>query len=409
MISIISEDEQSHFLDAYNKQKPRVKKIPLMDRNPETGWPLLQVSLFTPTSTDHGTMGYEPVLGGGDCHVFFTAAYALATLLLKTPGKAIITNASGKILTPSDFSIHRGDHLHMLLQGYTFKHPTGIEIQTRDGYGATKILDILLPREIYDETSDKTIPLPMTLSHQLSDNLSMAFAYILDDTQDTDVEEWGSYHQQSGYSEEQINDAIRKEMAVFDKNKGQIYMDLGCFLTEAKIDPLVIQLFSLLFRVPDYLRIQQDYRASLTPADASDDKTTLPMTDETAIMNRAYHSTLQQLSAALARSSDASVLREREAITLRQELKMKLSQLQEMSPSHTAHFFHAPSPSTHCPPSLSIASVLSLLSDNAPLEHVVEEISKDSILKHELSHELGGIQAFLDGDDTATQERPESP
>ena len=46
-INVISEEAQSNLLESYNAGKEKSEIIPLVQRNANTGWPLLQVSLFS--------------------------------------------------------------------------------------------------------------------------------------------------------------------------------------------------------------------------------------------------------------------------------------------------------------------------------------------------------------------------
>lgn len=94
-VNFLSESSQERVLNEANESKKRYEKIPLVPRNANSGWPLLQVSLFSPNSENSNQ--YEHALGGGKCHYFHIGAFNIACLLAKLPGKMnIIGNYNEK-------------------------------------------------------------------------------------------------------------------------------------------------------------------------------------------------------------------------------------------------------------------------------------------------------------------------
>ena len=60
------EEKQIEALKTFNPNPKSPDVIPLVRRNLNTGWPLLQVSLYSPVGNDTSTtVLYEPALGGG--------------------------------------------------------------------------------------------------------------------------------------------------------------------------------------------------------------------------------------------------------------------------------------------------------------------------------------------------------
>ena len=60
-VILFSEEEQVELLEKYNRDKKKHEVIPLMPRNLNTGWPLIQASLFSVDPDD--SEQYIPILG----------------------------------------------------------------------------------------------------------------------------------------------------------------------------------------------------------------------------------------------------------------------------------------------------------------------------------------------------------
>lgn len=234
-IHSFSEEEQDPILSRHNETRTEHNKIPQLLRNYKSGWPLLQVSLFSLNDT-LDPIKYEHVLGGGICHFFYIGAFNFASLLTKIPG-------SMDIITPYPITPKReqvkADNVLLFLKAFSIHHKKlGIKItSTSGGYG--KNLAISLP----EGNADK-----------LRDALADSFSFALKER--TSIKAIGGWND-SGYTQKQIEEAINTDVAVFIN--GQIFIDLGMFLKKAVKDKEVSALFKVLFKVDAFLELKKKH------------------------------------------------------------------------------------------------------------------------------------------------------
>lgn len=231
-----SEEEQAPILNRYNEMMREGDKIQGFLRNYNSGWPLLQVSLFSMAIGTTDPIKYEHVLGGGNCHFFHIGAFNLASLLTKIPGNMDITTPYPK--NPKR-ELVKADNVLLFLKAYSIHHKKfGIKISSKsNAYG--KILSVELPmgnsKKLCDELAD-------SLSFALKKRLSIKAIGGMDNP---------------GYTQKQIEEAINPEVAVFIN--GQIFIDLGIFLEQQVKDKEVIELFKHLFKVDEFSALKKEY------------------------------------------------------------------------------------------------------------------------------------------------------
>lgn len=230
----ISEDQQAPLLEDYNRGRRRPEIIPWVQRNATTGWPLLQISLFSISPDDKDR--YEPALGGGKCHSINIGAYNLAVLLSKIPGPIEIGSAGGLrgrgVIDPRKLRVERiGD----FLAGYRFHHRhTGISIvSATQGYGQMVTM---------------TVPEGQSEALQGPINNVFAFAFLKDQPLDQ-IAGWNT----NSYSIQEIQDALDHEVATL--SNGQIFIDLGMFLEQAVNDPEITSYFRDIFKVDAFSQL----------------------------------------------------------------------------------------------------------------------------------------------------------
>src|SRR5579864_6586555 len=137
----ITEEAQQAKVDEYNKDKRGpLTKMPVVPRNAETGWPLLQVSAFSAI----GGARYEPVLGGMKCHEFPIAHFFLASLLIHVEGRKSVLDIKDAELPLEQFTLNNLYGDAHLLDGFTFQHRHGaIIISTQTGaFGKTTTVTV---------------------------------------------------------------------------------------------------------------------------------------------------------------------------------------------------------------------------------------------------------------------------
>lgn len=233
-LTFFSEQDQQAILVAHNHAKPRTKTIPLVDRNAQTGWPLLQVSLFTPSVAD--TQRYEHALGGGKCHYFYIGAFNFASMIAKVPGKMTVT---GNYEAPKDVNDLKIDNVAMFLEKFSVHHHVlGLKITSESGaYGKT--LDVICP----EGNPDK-----------LRQGLDYSFSFAM--RSGAKMTSIGAWKDSPSLSKEEIQDGINEEVAIF--SGGQIFVDLGEFLEQKVKDPELKEYFKTIFKVDEFVALQQD-------------------------------------------------------------------------------------------------------------------------------------------------------
>lgn len=228
-VTYFSEDDQLAPLTQYNAGKKPHLQIPVVPRNFETGWPLLQVSLYSVISSAN-EIRYDPVLGGGKCHAFGTDYFSLACLLSKVPGTIEVSNTEGRV-DEKQFNL---TNVHLFLQDFYFHHKqSGVKISSKSGaYG--KILNIVIPDCDVSTFSQDGFRFAKENGARLAN--------------------FGSYDEFKGYTSREIRQAIKKEQAIFAH--GQIFVDFGAFLGQSENKELN-DFFRDIFKVDEFLSLKQ--------------------------------------------------------------------------------------------------------------------------------------------------------
>lgn len=229
LIAPLNEEKQKTVLDGHNKDKKKLETIPLVLRNFHSGWPLIQVSLF---SLEAGTMPmYGHVLGGGKCHLFYIGAFHLASIIAKITGNTKISGPKGEV-RPEIFNL---DNVNEFLDHFSFFHQKlGFTmISKADTHGKT--LDIQIP------VGDPSI---------LREALFKMFAFALKQKKITDIGSW----KDKSYSLQLIKESINEEVAIF--HNGQIFIDLGAFLDLKIGDQELKDYFCRAFKVDDFIHLK---------------------------------------------------------------------------------------------------------------------------------------------------------
>ena len=230
----ISEDSQKSAIELYNSSKKPYEKIPLMQRNIYTGWPLLQVSFFNVTQADGASIKYEHALGGGKCHYFHVGAFNLAHLLTKIPGPIEIKANRNKKAERNDLQLV---NVEMFLDNFNVHHKRiGMSISSKSGaYG--KVLSIKIPE-------GDSIKLTEALEHPFTFSLKPKSGYRT----------IGGWHDIPSQTETDIRNKIRDDVATF--LNGQIFLDFSTLLAEKVQDKEVTDYFKAIFKVDEFLQLQ---------------------------------------------------------------------------------------------------------------------------------------------------------
>lgn len=231
-IRIISERAQMMFLRPANELRRDPEKIPVMDRNAESGWPLFQVSLFTPLEED--PTKYEPALHGGNCSFFYFGAFGFAGLLTRIPGMIDVVGNFG-----SEHSIDkvRLDQVGLFTEEFNIHHRhLGFRVHSSmGGYGKSLSVDY-----------------PIKKSDRFASALSRAFSLALNDGDELLDIGIGEYL--SSYTAEQIEAAVDPAVAIF--SEGQIFADLGKFLEEYVNEPHLTDYFKQIFKIEEFMALK---------------------------------------------------------------------------------------------------------------------------------------------------------
>ena len=224
----VSEEVQQVAVAKYNENKKKTyDKMPLVLRNQETGWPLLQVSFFTST----GDGRYEPALGGAKCHDFPIPHFCLAMLFAHVDGaKSAIDSFRKEKITMNEFGLH---NMVKLLYGFEFTHTHyGITIATHSsqlGKETTLSLGI-------DEAAAKV------LSRALHD----AFDKSLLPTAKNNIKQFGAFDNPNNpnyakYSAATLRAAVNPDCSVF--YNGNLFIDLGLLIQDKACREFLKQVF----------------------------------------------------------------------------------------------------------------------------------------------------------------------
>lgn len=225
--------EEEKQIEAIQRFQPNPKShevIPLVRRNLNTGWPLLQVSLYSPVVSDTSTtVLYEPALGGGKCHSINIGVFSFACLLSKIPGPMNTTLPRQKKVARDSLRLEK---ISTFLHGYTACHLTsGITISSRsNGYGYQVVV----------ETAQGD-------SQLLSYHLTRLFQFGL---KDDSITNFAETLVEFNYTQSQIESALNPERAIF--SNGQIYIDFGKFLTEVVQAKELVEYFEEIFKVNQF-------------------------------------------------------------------------------------------------------------------------------------------------------------
>ena len=218
--------EDQEFIKESNKTLSKYEKIPLLPRNSETSWPLLQISYFGQTAEGK----YELATGGGKCHNFNMPFYFLARLLEKTFIR-FKTNTLDRLFRSIGAGTYELDGSPQIKIGNTYDQCAGYNI---DGI---YINDMENPK---DELGNKL--------HNIQN--------LIQTTRDNRIHRpdriffIGEYEDKVAYTKEQLQKAIKRpELAIFiaGQNEGQIYVDLGELFEN--IDKGVFEFFENIFQV----------------------------------------------------------------------------------------------------------------------------------------------------------------
>src|SRR3990167_2220286 len=237
-IVFYSAEEQQPVLTVYNQQYPGTgkaigKAIPIVPRNFNSGWPLLQVSLYSPVGEGEA-LKYECVLGGGDCHYFLIGAFSLACLLTSIPGKKEMF-VGDRVIPPEQW--HLGV-VEQFLYEFSFCHPgLGIKIISKGGGGYGKTLQVTVPS---------------SGGEALMPKLTSVFSFAVPRGEITDIPGWPHDLQ---YTPVQISQAINPDVAIF--HSGQIFVDLGLLLDKVG-DTELKELFERIFNVAGFLALRDE-------------------------------------------------------------------------------------------------------------------------------------------------------
>lgn len=239
-----STDDQSSHLAAHNQTVSKAQnKIPLVPRNFESGWPLLQVSLFYPIVTSD-CIKYTQVLGGGKCHYFYVGAFNFANLLTSIPGNIKVQDSHRRDPTPEKFKI---DFVERFLEGFSFEHSKlHIEVRMKGSGGYGKALVVKVPDDphnLLQTALDEPLHYALVDKSPLGKsigwgNRAAAFKTALDE----------------GRTADYIREQVKTNAAVF--SHGQIFLDLGHLLDQTN-NPEVKEYLEAIFQVQQFNDLKQ--------------------------------------------------------------------------------------------------------------------------------------------------------
>ena len=226
-IIVVPEEGQVELISRFNINH---KYIPIVKRNQLSGWPLLQVSLYTQVEdTDGGVELYEPALGGGKCHSINIGAFNLACLLTSVPGPMCIElfGSRHKKIEKVREQV-RMEFVGAFLHGYSITHlGVGVAISSKsNSYGY-----------------DVGVKAAEGNSDLLAGALSRVFSFAVKNESVVDLAMWNSPR----YVSREIEESLDNDVAIF--SNGQIFVDLGLFLVNSVKDKDLIQYFRDIFKV----------------------------------------------------------------------------------------------------------------------------------------------------------------
>lgn len=216
IIAILPEQQLS--IKKHNETLEKSAQIPLVPRNQQTGWPLLQAGMLALIDEK-----YQPVLGGGKCHDLSLGHYFFALLLKEVKLINVTTDIQDNL--QKQISRKEGAFL-VALQGL------GIKVSvTKEHYGNQSHVEI--PGATAEEIkifNKALIKLPNTAAPNIC-----------------------FFHQGTGkgnqpeYSQVEILKILETTATVF--LDGLFYIDLGEFLKTTKLNDELLATFKNIFQV----------------------------------------------------------------------------------------------------------------------------------------------------------------
>ncbi|MFA6302078.1 MAG: hypothetical protein WC627_02975 [Legionella sp.] len=207
-------------------------KIPWVQRNIHSGWPLLQVSLFLHV----GSEIYEPYLGGGKCHFFYPSVLSLAKLIAQIPGKITLVNSYG---VPLDAEFLNDKYIDKILDGFRAEHKK-LGIKIRFGHSA------------YGKTLDIAVPvIDLAAEYEGSLNQAMADAFHFAKKSGGVLTDFANWNQELRYTAAEIINELNPNHAIFFED--QVYVDFGDLLKHYVKNEEVIKFFQQVFKVQEFM------------------------------------------------------------------------------------------------------------------------------------------------------------
>ena len=233
VLTVSNEDTQRELLTAYNNTLPKDGRIPLIPRNVDTGWPLLQVSFLSPSMRVQGE--YEPALGGGKCHSFHVEAFNFSALLTKISGPIEIIGDHGQKIDKKNFSI---DSVHKFMKTFHMQHKgIGFMIDSNaGGYGRSLTIE-QCPAGDADKFA-VCLERCADFAYRLGCELPL-------------IGPWDRGLNIPSYTEADIISRINPDVAVVVG--GQVFIDLGKFLQQKVQDEELMDYLQTIFKVDEFL------------------------------------------------------------------------------------------------------------------------------------------------------------
>lgn len=235
MLIIPLPTEQQAAISETNRTLKSTHRIPLLLRNENSGWPLLQISLFSPADD-----GYTPVLGGGDCMFLSIPAFFFSKLFADAYKGGHYSTHQHSFTSGTDALYHLRD----IKGGYSFEHKRlGIAVKETMGMYKSRMLHFTIGEH---SVSDK---LRLALSHNIDRLLGGEDATI----QNFSLSRDNTYS--LIYKEEQLLEACKPGETIF--YQGQYFVDLGKLLNDCGLDGESIEYLQTIFKVVEFKKAKQ--------------------------------------------------------------------------------------------------------------------------------------------------------
>ena len=213
----------------YNQSQNAANLIPWTLRNLSTGWPLLQVTLYSVQTTTPETL-YEAALGGGDCHFFYMSGLSFANLVAQISGKTALSSPRASNL---DKSLLQAENVFLFLDGFLFRHEKlSFSMNFSSGTHGKNLTIKLLD---YD-----------------TDDLQTAIkqAFNFSKKSSSQLKAFDKRYEELQYTERQIQKEINQEVATLIN--GQVYVDLLSLLSQYVKNTSIIDFFKRVFKVEEF-------------------------------------------------------------------------------------------------------------------------------------------------------------